>query len=80
MNDLKIDKNVPLPEETGSGVKKYPFTTMGLHESVYMAGANIDGKEYSAARRIAYLRRKSGEQCKFVARSVDGGIRIWRTE
>lgn len=80
MNDFKIEKNIPLPKDSGGGVKKYPFTTMSPHESVFIAGANINGNEYSACRRIAHYRRGKGEQCKFTARTVDGGIRIWRTE
>lgn len=79
MNDFKIEKNLPIPNASNGG-KKYPFTTMGLNESIFLEGADITGKEYSAARRIAHHRRAKGEQCRFAARTVDGGIRIWRTE
>lgn len=79
MNDFKIEKNLPIPNAV-SGSKKYPFARMGLNESIFLEGAEITGKEYSAARRIAHYRQGKGQQCKFAARTVDGGIRIWRTE
>ena len=71
---MKIEKNIPVPESRGGG-RKYPFSEMSVGDSIFFEGANSEGVEYNAAK-VSGLRWG----WKFRARSVDGGLRIWRVE
>jgi len=71
---MKIEKNIPTPETLGGGArKKYPFDEMKIGDSIFIEGQVIQGGAFSSAR---YFEKKLG--IKFTARSVDGGVRIWR--
>lgn len=72
-----IEKNVPIPKAmvSGNAKAKYPFVDMKPGDSVFFAGAKTKGKECSAAHSLGQIRG-----WKFCARSMDGGLRIWRTE
>jgi hypothetical protein len=79
-----IDKDVPLPADkchSGSGRGTiYPFAKMQPGDSVFIEGARTDGKEYSAARKMARKRRLKGVECRFTARNENGGMRVWRVK
>jgi peptidoglycan/xylan/chitin deacetylase (PgdA/CDA1 family) len=72
MTDFKIEKNVPI---TGghNGTVKWPFVYMEVGDSVFFPGSKMQGRETQAAHALG---KKHGR--KFVCRTVDGGIRIWR--
>ncbi len=74
-----IEKNVPLPDETASQSRVYPFATMDLNDSFPVAKS----KAHTARNAMyAYVRqmKDKGREVKFTTRTMeDGGIRIWRT-
>ena len=74
---MKIEQDVPAPvynAKVGGGYK-YPFGAMKVGDSVFFrgekTGCNIDRVARNNARRWGW---------KFAARTVDGGLRIWRVE
>lgn len=74
---IAIDKNVPLTKTTrkshGGQPSKYPWTQMQVGDSFFVAGKTVksfSGNTYSAGKRLGQ---------KYSVRSVDGGIRVWRT-
>ena len=78
--DIKIDKDIPMPEKGGGGVRKtYPFADMQPGDSVFLPlkknGAN-------AALRSARKRGEIPTEWQWVRedRTEDGveGVRIWR--
>lgn len=79
-----IDKGVPVPEvnrrKSNAPQQRYPFTQMQPGDSVFIEGARTDGKEYSAARRLAARRQVKGVECRFTARNENGGMRVWRVK
>lgn len=78
-----IDKDIPPPADgaySTHGGRVYPFAEMQPGDSVFIEGAKIDGNECAAARNIAYKRRKKGMDCRFKARTENGGVRIWRVK
>ena len=75
---MKIEKNVPIPKGTGKGAGKptiYPFSEMEVGDSVFLDGQRTGGPAYLSAMQHGRMHGK-----KFSARSVDGGIRIWRIQ
>lgn len=52
----------------------YPFAKMEIGQSVFFEGCNSKSKERTAA---AIYGMRHGK--KFTARTMDGGLRIWRT-
>lgn len=67
----KIDKNIPPP---AGKVTKWPFINMGVNDSVFFRGEDMNGRAMRAARAVGMRHDK-----KFVGRLERGGIRIWRT-
>lgn len=69
-----IDADIPVPTSRGAR-SKFTKTALALNvgESFFVAGAKIVGihADLGTAKRHGY---------KFTARSVDGGVRIWRIE
>lgn len=74
MNEIKIEKGVPIPHRRGSGpTEKYPFSKMKIGDSFLVQG----DKDSSAIRVTASA---AGRRLKFtftVHRGEDG-YRIWR--
>jgi hypothetical protein len=67
-----VEKNVDIPTNAN---KSYPFNKMEVGDSIFIAGEKTcRGKCYIAAK--AYGKYHG---IKFTGRSVDGGVRIWRT-
>jgi hypothetical protein len=79
MENLKIEKGVPIPKLTrGPGVKsqfRLALERMETGDSVFLAG----GKGSSLSPIIAYF-RKQIPGIRFTVRSVEGGVRVWRIE
>ena len=75
MNKFKIEKGIPLPKQR----IKYPLNELGVGDSFFVASCNFKSTEYSSITSAAnYHASKTGK--KFTIRSVDGGVRVWRTE
>jgi hypothetical protein len=73
MTDIKIDKNVPIPETSGAGAL-YPFAEMEVGDSFYVEGKTTAQLQNSAS----HWRKRKG--WKFRTRTEDKGARIWRVE
>lgn len=74
---FEIEKNLPLPERqrgTPGRNAKYPFAKLEVGDSFFIPGIKVQ----SASRNANYHSMRLGR--KFVCRTVDGGVRIWRIE
>lgn len=75
---MKIDKDVPIPtKESGQDKKKisrHIFHDMEIGDSILIDGANQYSPVVCAFR---VLSKRHGK--KITTRTVNGGIRIWRT-
>jgi hypothetical protein len=69
---IKIQKDIPHPKGSGSGIAKYPFGEMQVGDSFSLEGLNAMNVYNSA---INYARNHG---MKFSKRTVDGVTRIWR--
>jgi len=75
MSEFTIDKGIPVPKLVGTGRRnKYPFDAMEVGDSFLVTG--LKGKTIS---RICCYHGKRLSR-KFASRTVDGGVRVWRTE
>ena len=68
MEDVEIEIGVPLP----AGRRKYPFRELGVEESFLVRG----GKAVILSNLANRYGKKLGR--KYVVRTVDGGVRVWR--
>lgn len=73
--NLVIEDNVPMPDgdSHGWGIS-HVLRSMKVGQSVL-----ISGKKPESVRSIIQLVQR-GSQTRFVTRSVDGGLRVWRKE
>ncbi len=69
----KVDSNIPIPPKRYTRPSKYPFGTMSVNASVFMAD-----KTYQAIMGLLRLHKAKGK--RFVVRSMDKGYRIWRVK
>jgi hypothetical protein len=73
--DIKIETNIPMPAKLGSGREaKYPWATMNVGDSFFAPGA----KGASMAGNIATAKKRYPGTA-YTYRTVDGGVRVWRT-
>lgn len=70
---FEIEKNVPLPKSARNA--KYPFAEMEISDTFLAKGAPM--RRVSAAAS-GYASQHPG--CKFICRTVDEGVRVWRIE
>ncbi len=70
---MQIEKDVPMPMNGVGSPVKYPFKDMQVGDSVFAEGQDSVGYAASAARAWGRINGR-----KFSARTVDGGVRIWR--
>lgn len=73
---MKIETGIDLPPaNTFQRQRKYPFRDMNVGDSILFTPEplGVESKPAKAARVFAY---RNG--FKFAARTVDGGVRIWR--
>ena len=69
-----IQANVPVPKRTNVKSSKYPWTLMDVDESFEVPDGKIKSLRttaYAAGKRLGM---------KFIAREMEGGVRIWRVE
>jgi hypothetical protein len=72
---FKIEKGVPLiPRPGGRTGSKYPLDEMEVGDSFLVEGGTV--KNLSCTIR-AHAKKVGG---KFATRTVEGGVRVWRTE
>lgn len=77
---IKVDSDIPIPEASRQGVKKYPFDTMRVGQS-FLFEHNYETQRV-ACQRIGAIAAtwvsKHKSNRKFSCRTVEGGIRVWR--
>lgn len=70
VTEIKIEKGFPIPASR----RTYPFDDLKVGESFFVkdvAIAKISGSRGKAEQRTGF---------KFVARTMDGGVRVWRIQ
>jgi hypothetical protein len=71
---FQIEKNVGIPERRKPRPTVWPFTLMEVGDSVLVPAEKI-----TAARTIVGQTTRR-HNMRFLTRSVDGGLRVWRIE
>lgn len=69
--EIKIEKKIPIPSGRGP-YGKYPWSQMEIGDSFLIPGKKVSlvsSTMASAGRRL---------NKKFTARTVEGGVRVWR--
>ena len=78
---MHIEKNIPIPEAAGKTGRPtiYPFKDMSVGDSLFFPD-EPKGSQSNPAAASKHATRRDGpcEGWRFVARSIDGGVRIWR--
>lgn len=71
----QVDENIPMPpRKRGSGRKsRYPFEQLEVGQSFL-----VTDRKYASIGSTVARRNKQGEP-KFAARTVNDGVRVWRT-
>ena len=71
----KIEKGIPIPPRSNI---KYPWGEMEVGDSFFVECEYSRKKHQSIGGSKAQFIRHHKSKCKFTARRVDGGIRVWR--
>jgi len=75
MSEFTIEKGVPVPKQVGAGRKnKYPFDAMEVGDSFFVKDIKVKAISKTCGSHGKRLSRR------FASRTVDGGVRVWRTE
>jgi len=75
MSEFTIEKGVPVPKQVGAGRKnKYPFDALEVGDSFFVKDTKVKAISKTCSNHGKRLSRK------FASRTVDGGVRVWRTE
>lgn len=74
MSEIRVEKNIPIPEKTDKR-EKYPWKSMDIGDSFL-----IEDKSSRDVAGLVWATNKSNAPKKFIYAAVDGGIRIWRKE
>lgn len=74
--ELEVERNIPIAEPENRA--KYPLGKLGVGDSFFVNDRNARNRISAAISR--YLMTKSAGDKKFVQRTVEGGVRVWRTE
>ena len=73
---IKVDKNIPMPpRKTNMGSSKYPFPTMDVGDSFFLAGA-AKGKFGG----LLYKNKPKRFAPRNVVENGISGVRVWRIE
>lgn len=76
---FKIERDIPLPPRKPlgrqAGVSKYPFRTMAVGDSFFVAAT---GKGIRKAFSRLTSSAQAAKPFKFSVRTLDNGVRIWR--
>ena len=71
---IKIDKGVEIP--AGGNPPKYPFNELEeIGDSFF-----IEGRESTQISSSMQAAKHRYSDRKFISRTVDGGVRVWRAE
>jgi len=75
-DEIKIERGIPMPAKR-NGLPKYPWRELEVGDSFFFATDSTP--EIANLRALASTSSRRMDR-KFMARKVDGGIRIWRVE
>ena len=74
MSSVKIDKDIPMPQDKLGRKPKYPWMDMDVGDSFLLPGKSI----HHAASLMVRWQERGGR--RYSARTVPEGVRIWRIE
>ena len=74
MQDIEIEKGIPIPAARGLSFPKIAFQNMEINDSVHIEAPS----HHSISARLASFKKSHPGWNFTVRRSVDGGFRIWR--
>lgn len=74
---IPVESNIPLPPKRPStgrpeGQLGYPWRAMGVGDSFF-----VRGRTGGQMAKQVYMRGRA-DQRRYVVRTVDGGVRVWR--
>lgn len=78
---IEIDKGIPIPVKKSGTSANYPFSSMEVGDSFFIAVVEANEREKMRKRVFAnaiYWGRITNR--KFCVRAVEGGLRVWRIE
>lgn len=80
MFQIEDDIPMPAPEEVTPNSKwnKYPFLEMHPGQSTLIADREYTTVRQNVNEARKILRERGEPNPKFIAKKVDGGIRVWR--
>lgn len=73
MNQIKIDKGIPVPTSRWGRARKYPFGDLEIGDSFF-----TDTKQETVGSSVAIYAKFNKK--KLTTRSENGGTRVWRIE
>lgn len=73
-DQFKIEKGIALKGASGPRAAKYPLDAMEVGDSFLIPG----GTAVKNPARSSIYYQQVRHQKKFVSRTVDGGVRVWR--
>jgi hypothetical protein len=71
--EIKIESGVPLPPHQARNAK-YPFSAMQIGDSFFVPNVTVS----SLAGCMAHARHRDAGRI-YTSRTVEGGVRVWRT-
>ena len=72
---IKIDKNIPIPHKHYLCECKYPFNKLKIGDSFIVPKTVKDASIRTSATQFG-----KRHNMKFITRTVENGLRIWRTK
>jgi len=69
---IRVDTDVPMPPHRLAPNQRYPWHQLEVGHSFFVPNGNVKSLQCSASKRKA-----KGEA--YIARTVEGGVRVWRT-
>jgi len=74
MNEVMVEKNIDMPVMRVTA-SKYPYDEMGVGDSFMVTSERV-----SMINTMCGVNKKKGVELgmKFIAKRVDGGVRVWR--
>ena len=69
----KIETGVPLPRLKNT--RKYPFDKMKVGDSFFVPNGKI-----GTIGNAVFMWNREHRDSQFISRSVEGGVRVWRTK
>lgn len=77
---IEVEANIPIPVGDNRGIRKYPWRLMNIGDS-FLVLADEGVSKTQLMNRLSSTKQSVCKKStlKYVMRSVDGGVRVWRT-